>query len=96
MQYEIPDEDEDEDGLGAEPLDLAPDEDEDEAATASNGPEARRVAVLLELISSGPGLDAKLAQLRDEIDLDMLKVGEGIAEGSFARVDRYTYPYAEA
>ena len=67
----MPEDDEDEDGLGPEPLDLSP--DEDEAASSSNGPEARRVAVLLELISAGAGLNAKIAQFRDEIDLDMLK-----------------------
>ena len=67
MQYEIPeddDEDEDEDN----PNGVA------EETIVPTAVENRKVTILLELLSAGNAIDARIAQFKDDIDLDMIQV----------------------
>ena len=75
LQYEMPEDDEDEEEDGLASPSAAAEGNENEPPSSSGGPEQRKVAILLELLSAGnAALEAKIAQFREEIDLDMLKV----------------------
>ena len=78
LQYEMPEDDEDEEEDGLASPSAAAEGNENEPPSSSGGPEQRKVAILLELLSAGnAALETKIAQFREEIDLDMLKVRTG-------------------
>ncbi|GAX79765.1 hypothetical protein CEUSTIGMA_g7206.t1 [Chlamydomonas eustigma] len=78
LQYEMPEEDEDEDeGDGPESGASASSATSHQGFEAPElGPVDQRIQILVELLSAGGNLDAKIAQFREDIDLEMLQLLE--------------------